>query len=118
IALADTTLGGIAYVPVYDKQLPAMDCQLVLALAQVAPKLYELGVREVHVGSVYRWSKVRVAGKTKDLLSRHALGLAMDVVAFVDETGRESVVGKDYKAGDELLIAIEHAIDDTSGFRT
>jgi hypothetical protein len=118
IALADATLGGIEYVPVHDKQLPAMDCQLVLALAQVAPKLYELGVREVHVGSVYRWSKVRVAGKTKDLLSRHALGLAMDVVSFVDDSGREAVVAKDYKAGDELLLSIERAIDDSSTFRT
>ncbi|HEY1813480.1 MAG TPA: extensin family protein [Kofleriaceae bacterium] len=118
IALADTSLGGIDYVPVYDKQLPAMDCQLVLALAQVAPKLYELGVREVRVGSVFRWSKVRVSGKTKDLLSRHALGLAMDIVSFVDDNGREAIVAKDYKAGDELLLSIERAIDDTPTFRT
>jgi hypothetical protein len=118
VELADGTLGGIEYLPVYDKQLPAMDCQLALALAQFAPKLYELGVREVHVGSIYRWSKVRVGGKTKDLLSRHALGLAMDVVSFVDENGREVVVGKDYKAGDELLLSIEHAIDDSPTFRT
>jgi hypothetical protein len=118
VALADGTLGGIEYVPVYDKQLPAMDCQLALALAEVAPKLYELGVREVHVGSIYRWSKVRVGGKTKDLLSRHALGLAMDVVPFVDDTGREAVVRRDYKAGDELLLSIERAIDDSATFRT
>jgi hypothetical protein len=118
IALADATLGGIEYVPVYDKELPAMDCQLALALATFGPKLYELGVRQVRVGSIYRWSKVRVGGKTKDMLSRHALGLAMDVVSFVDDSGREAVVGKDYKAGDELLISIEHAIDDTSAFRT
>ncbi|HEY3807456.1 MAG TPA: extensin family protein [Kofleriaceae bacterium] len=108
IALADTALGGIDYVPVHDKQLPAMDCQLVLALAQVAPKLYELGVREVHVA----------AGKTKDLLSRHALGLAMDIVSFVDDNGREAVVAKDYKAGDELLLSIERALDDNPAFRT
>jgi len=118
ITLADNTLGGIEYVPVYDKQLPAMDCQLALALAQFAPKLYELGVRQVRVGSIYRWSKVRVAGKTKDLLSRHALGLAMDVVSFVDDGGREAVVGKDYKAGDDLLLSIERAIDDSTVFRT
>jgi hypothetical protein len=117
ITLADATLGGIEYVPVGGK-LPAMDCQLALALASFGPNLYELGVRQVRVGSIYRWSKVRVGGKTKDMLSRHALGLAMDVVSFVDDAGREAVVGKDYKAGDELLISIEHAIDDTSAFRT
>ena len=118
ITLADATLGGIEYVPVYDKVLPVMDCQLALALATFGPKLYELGVRQVRVGSVYRFTKVRVGGKTKDMLSRHALGLAMDVVSFVDDAGREAVVGKDYKAGDELLISIEHAIDDTSAFRS
>jgi hypothetical protein len=118
VALVDGTVGGIEYVPVYDKTLPAMDCQLALALATFAPKLYELGVRQVRVGSIYRFTKVRVGGKTKDMLSRHALGLAMDVVSFVDDTGHEAVVGRDYKAGDQLLISIEHAIDDTSAFRT
>ena len=118
ITLGDNTVGGIEYVAVGGKELPAMDCQLALALAEFAPKLYELGVRQVRVGSIYRWSKVRVAGHTKDLLSRHALGLAMDVVSFVDDAGREAVVGKDYKSGDELLLSIERAIDDSSTFRT
>jgi hypothetical protein len=118
IALVDGTVGGIEYVPVYERQLPAMDCQLALALATFAPKLYELGVRQVRVGSIYRFTKVRVGGKTKEMLSRHALGLAMDVVSFVDDAGREAVVGRDYKAGDQLLISIERAIDDTSAFRT
>jgi hypothetical protein len=111
-------IGGIAYLDAYDKQPPVMDCQLVLALATFAPRLYELGVREVHVGSIYRWSKVRVGGKTKDLLSRHALGIAMDVVSFVDDTGREAVVAKDYKLDDELLLGIERAINDSGSFRT
>jgi hypothetical protein len=111
-------IGGISYVDVYAKQPPVMDCQLVLALATFAPRFYELGVREVRVGSTYRWSKVRVGGKTKDVLSRHALGLAMDVVSFVDDSGREAVVAKDYKLGDELLIGVERAIDDSGAFRT
>jgi len=118
ITLPDGEIGGISYVDVYDKQPPTMDCQLALALATFAPRLYELGVREVRVGSFYRWSKVRVDGKTKDLLSRHALGLAMDVVSFVDDTGREAVVAKDYKLGDDLLRSVERAIDDDAGFRT
>ena len=64
IALADGTLGGIEYVPAWGaKALPAMDCQLAVALAEIAPALYEAGVRQVHVGSVYRWSNVRVGGQ-------------------------------------------------------
>ncbi len=117
ITLADFTLGGIKYTALYDKHAPVMDCQLALGLAQVGQALYGLGVREVRFGSIYRWSKVRVGGKTKDILSRHALGLAMDVVSFVDDTGREAVVAKDYQAGDELLHAIERTIDTTPGFR-
>jgi len=118
IELTTGQLGGITYVPVYAKTLPAMDCQLALALATLAPRLYDAGVREVHVGSTYRWSNVRVGGKTLPMLSRHALGLAMDVVSFVDDTGREAVVAKDYKAGDELLLAVERTVNDSTAFRT
>jgi hypothetical protein len=117
ITVPEGVIGGIAYLPVYDKSAPVMDCQLALALATIAPRLYELGVREVHVGSTYRWSKVRVGGKTKNMLSRHALGLAMDVVSFVDDQGREAVVARDYKDDDELLLAIERAVDDSGIFR-
>jgi hypothetical protein len=116
VTLGDNTLGGIAYTAIYAKAT-TMDCQLALALAQVGPALHDLGVREVRFGSIYRWSKVRVGGKTKNLLSRHALGLAMDVVSFVDDAGREAIVAKDYKAGNELLHAIEKTIDATPGFR-
>jgi hypothetical protein len=118
LTIATAEIGGIAYIDVYDKEPPVMDCELVLALATFSPRLYELGVREVHVGSIYRWSKVRVGGKTKDLLSRHALGIAMDVVSFVDDTGREAVVAKDYKLDDELLLGIERAVNDSGLFRT
>jgi len=111
-------IGGIAYVEPGAKQPLVMDCQLVLALATFAPRLYELGVREVRVASAYRWSKVRVGGKTKELLSRHALGLALDVASFVNDDGREAVVARDYKSDDELLLDIERAIDDSSLFRT
>jgi hypothetical protein len=118
IIVADGQIGGIAYVDAYGERPLAMDCQLARALAEVAPRLYEAGVREVHVASVFRWSKVRVGGKTKDVLSRHALGLAMDVVSFVDDGGREAVVARDYRSGDELLLAIERAVNDSSEFRT
>jgi hypothetical protein len=117
VELPDSQIGGIVYTAVYAKTLPVMDCQLALALAVFAPRLYELGVREVRVGSTYRWSKVRVGGKTKDMLSRHALGIAMDVVSFVDDAGREAVVAKDYKTDDELLLSVERALNDSGNFR-
>ncbi|MEO8553761.1 MAG: extensin family protein [Kofleriaceae bacterium] len=118
VTITGGQLGGITYVAEYAKTLPVMDCQLALALANVAPRLYDAGVREVHVGSTYRWTKIRVGGKTKNILSRHALGLAMDVVSFVDDSGRTAVVAKDYRRGDELLLAVERAVNDSGVFRT
>jgi hypothetical protein len=117
VALTDSTIGGVIYADAYGERVAVMDCQLALALAKFAPRLYEIGVREVRFGSIYRWSKVRVGGKTKDALSRHALGLAIDVVSFVDDTGRVAVVAKDYKTDDELLLSVEHMINDSGLFR-
>jgi hypothetical protein len=113
---APAEIGGITYTPVYSKN-QIFDCQLVLALAGFAPRLYELGVREVRYGSAFRWTKVRVAGKTKNMLSRHALGLALDIVSVVDEGGREATVERDYKRGDELLLGVERAVNDSGQFR-
>jgi hypothetical protein len=118
ITIADMKLGGVAYANAWNpKAVHKMDCQLALALENVGTDLYALGVREVKFGSIYRWSQVRVGGKTHNILSRHALGLAMDVVSFVDENGREAVVGRDYKKGDELLHAIEKTINESGKFR-
>jgi len=41
----------------------------------------------------------------------------MDVVSFVDDQGREANVAHDYKDGDELLLAIERAVDESGTFR-
>jgi len=111
------SLGGIAYVPVFGKGPYKLDCQLALALHTIGPELHAAGVREVHFGSIYRWSNVRVGGKTKNALSRHALGLAMDVVSFVDDAGREANVARDYRDGDPLLLEVEQTINRSSSFR-
>jgi hypothetical protein len=116
LKLTDGTIGNITFTPVYSKH-QTFDCQLVLALANFAPRLHELGVREVKFGSAFRWSKVRVSGRTKNILSRHALGVALDIVSFVDETGREANVEKDYRRGDELLLGIERAVNESGAFR-
>jgi hypothetical protein len=109
-------IGGITYTPVYSKH-QVFDCELVLTLATFAPQLYELGVREVRFGSAFRNTKVRVRGKTKNILSRHALGIALDIVAFVDADGREANVERHYKRGDDLLLGVERAVNDSGQFR-
>jgi len=110
-------LGGVTYVSAYRKGVQKLDCQLALALATFGPRLEELGVQQVTYGSIFRWTNVRVNGKTKNILSRHALGIAMDIVSFTDRDGRVALVQRDYNTGDELLLGIEQMVNDSGLFR-
>ncbi len=116
IEVTDRTIGGVSFIG-YSSAAPVMDCQLALAFARLAPSLYGLGVREIHFGSIFRWTKVRAFGRTENMLSRHSIGIAMDVVSFVDENGREAVVGRDYRKDDALLLAVEQAVNASGLFR-
>jgi hypothetical protein len=112
----EPNIGGVLFTPLAGTN-HVFDCQLVLTLAQFAPKLQELGVREVKFGSAFRYTKVRVAGKTKNILSRHALGIALDVYALIDTDGREANVYKHYRRGNQLLRSVERAGNDSGMFR-
>ncbi|MGE0867477.1 MAG: extensin family protein [Kofleriaceae bacterium] len=111
------TLGGIRYTSRFRKPPHTLDCQLALALEHFGGELVTLGVREVKFGSIYRWTNVRVHGQNKNMLSRHALGIAMDIYSFIDTNGREAVVETDYPLEDPLLIAIENAVNASGKFR-
>ncbi|MGE0397718.1 MAG: extensin family protein [Kofleriaceae bacterium] len=111
-------LGGIKYKSAWRSPPYKMDCQLALALESFGQDLYTAGVREVKFGSIFRWTNVRVNGETKPILSRHALGIAMDIVSFSDEAGREANVKADYPLGDPLLLAVEAAVKESGRFRT
>ncbi len=110
-------IGGIKYTAWYGSQKRRIDCQLVETLAAIGPELYSIGVREVRFGSVYRNTNVRVHGMTKPQLSRHALGIAMDIKEFVDDKGRVANVELDYLKGDPLLHAIEDTVNQTHRMR-
>lgn len=118
VELTSMEIAGVRYVPTFRKPPFTMDCHLALALQQHSEKLFALGVREVRFSRIYGYTKVRAGGRTKNMLSRHALGMAMDIYSVVDDTGRVAVVATDYKKGDELLLAVEQTINDCHGFRT
>jgi hypothetical protein len=119
IIVPSMTFGGVKYSQMWGGGGPhKLDCQFALALETIGPELYALGVREVKFGSLYRWSNVRAFGKTKPILSRHGLGIAMDIGSFVDENGRNPIVKQDYKKGDLLLLGVEQAINASGNFRT
>jgi hypothetical protein len=111
------SLGGIRYTSAYRKGPHKLDCHLALALTTFGKDLHAAGVREVKFGSIFRWTNVRVNGETRPFLSRHALGIAMDIVSFFDASGREAHVERDYPAGDPLLLAVEEAVNASGMFR-
>ena len=118
IELTNLEIAGVRYVSIFRKPPFIMDCHLAAALEQHSDKLFALGVREVRFSRIYGYTNVRTGGKTKNMLSRHALGLAMDIYSVVDETGRVAVVGADYKKADVLLLSIEATLNESHGFRT
>lgn len=109
--------GGVAFRSKWDHGPFVIDCQLARMLARLGPKLRALGVTQVAFGSVYRNTLVRFGGKRGKALSRHALGLAMDVVAFTDASGRVVTIGSDYPKKDWLLLAIENLVDHDRDWR-
>lgn len=117
VVVPDMELGGVRLVSVYRKPPFVMDCHLAAAMAEHGPALYEAGVREIHFSSIYRYTRVRTGGKQLRALSRHALGLAMDVRHVVDDAGVVHSVEADYLNGDELLLAVEQVINESGGFR-
>ncbi|MBA2540666.1 MAG: extensin family protein [Deltaproteobacteria bacterium] len=118
VVVPSMTFGNVKYTNMWGSKGPfVMDCQLALALETIGPELHALGVREVKFGSLFRWSNVRSGGVTKPFLSRHSLGLAMDIGSFIDDTGRQAVIKRDYKMDDQLLHGIEQLINANGNFR-
>jgi hypothetical protein len=111
--------GGIKVKSWWRSGPHVMDCHLARGLATYAPKLYDLGVRTITFSSIYRYdTHITAHGVRSKALSRHALGLAMDVHSFTDAAGNEAVVKDDYLDGNELLLGIEEFVNDSGGFRT
>ena len=117
ITVPAMVFGGVKLVPTFRKPPFVMDCQLARALTIHGEALYARGVRELHFSRIYGYTQVRTRGRTLSALSRHALGLAVDIRAVVDDTGHKGVVLDDYLAGDALLAAVEAYLNDSGGFR-
>jgi hypothetical protein len=116
VVVEDMMFGGVHLAPRWGKGPYVMDCTLARALARhVGPALANMKVAELRFGQIYKYREV--AGK-RGVLSRHSLGLAMDVYAFVTEDGVAHVVQDEYLAGDEVLLEVERRVTDTGAFRT
>jgi hypothetical protein len=86
-------LGRTRYKARYGRKRMVMDCRLALALRLASPLFRASGIGVVIHGDFYRWRRVKKSGR----LSRHALGLAIDMYGFINKKGRRIWVKKDYE---------------------
>jgi len=111
-------LGGIKLTPTFRKGPFVMDCHLALALARHGEVLRQLGVTELRFSTIHEYRQVRLGGRKRNILSRHALGLAIDIFEFVTDTGDRIVVKDRYKKHDPTLLAVERSVLASMDFRT
>jgi hypothetical protein len=117
ITVPSMELGGLKLTSLWRQGPFVMDCELALALATYGSQLTAIGVRELQFSRIWGYTPVRVDGVTKPYLSRHALGLAIDVYAFIDENGNKAVVETAYPQNDPFLLSIEDTVNASGGFR-
>ncbi len=96
IRILGNRIGRVRYRQFYGAQgTMVMDCRLAVALFRASPIFRVNGVRTVLYSNFYSWR--RVEGTSR--LSRHALGLAVDIHGFVARNGRRVTVAGDYEKG-------------------
>jgi len=117
ILVPEMEFAGLKVKPKWKRGPFVMDCHLAEALLLVAPTWLELGVREIRFSSIHVYRNVRVSGKELPRLSRHALGLAIDVYDVVDVDGRVHSVAEHYYSLDLFLPAVESQANASGEFR-
>jgi hypothetical protein len=111
-------LGGIKLVSIFRKGPFVMDCQLALSLARAGEVLSQIGVRELRFSTIHEFRRIRLRGAKRRPLSRHALGMAIDVFEIVTDSGVKVVVEKDYRKKEPTLLAMERGLAASLDFRT
>jgi hypothetical protein len=116
VMVPSMTFGTVKLAPTYRKPPFVMDCRLARAFATYADVLAGLGIRELRFSSIYDYRRVRMHHRVHRALSRHSLGLAIDVYEVVLETGDRLVVKNDYWGSPALMVA-ELALRASGAFR-
>lgn len=111
------TIAGIALVPLRANGRSTMDCHLAAAIAEVAPALHAIGVRSLHFRQLHKYRTVRKRGRSTKILSRHAIGLAVDVFEVGFEDGAVLRVDEWSRAG-RRLAPVAAVFAESEAFRT
>jgi len=117
IVLPEMELAGIRLEPTWRKGPFVMDCHLALSLHDAAPKLRALGVAALRFSTIHDYRFVQRNGRRTNILSRHAIGLAMDVFEVRLDDDRVLKVKADYPEA-EVLHAVEEVFAQSEQFRT
>lgn len=118
IEVLDMRFGNLLLVPTFRKPPFVMDCRLARGIAEHADLITSLGISELRFSTIYQYRKVRTRrGRgARGALSRHALGLAMDIFELGMANGTKVVVEDDYWIHPTLVMT-ELALRTTGGFR-
>jgi hypothetical protein len=116
IVLPQMQVGGLRLTPTFRKPPFVMDCHLALAFARHGHILSDAGVRELRFSTIHEYRRIRLKGRTGRGLSRHALGLAIDVYEMVMEDGAKLVVADDYGSS-SVLREVERQLWSSGAFR-
>ena len=117
IVVPTMELAGIRLEPTWRKGPFVLDCHLALALHELAPELKELGVSALRFSTIHDHRYVKRNGRKTNILSRHAIGLAMDIFEVRLHDGRVLKVKQSY-ADEEVLPAVERVFAGSERFRT
>jgi hypothetical protein len=116
IVVPEMKFGELVLKPTYRKPPFVMDCRLARGLVQYAPVLTSLGISALHFSSIYDYRKVRSRRGGRGALSRHALGLAIDVFEIGLKNGTVAVV-KDHYWSNSIVQLTEMWLQASGGFR-
>jgi len=111
-------IGDVALVSLKRKGPHTLDCHLADALAAVAPELRALGVRALHFRTLHEYRGVRRKGVSRRILSRHAVGLAVDVFEVAFEDGDVLRVKHHWRSPGRRLAAVAAVFERSPAFRT
>lgn len=117
IVLPTMELGGVRLEPTWRKGPFVMDCHLALSLHEMAPQLRELGVAALRFSTIHEHRHVKRNGRKTNILSRHAIGLAMDVFEVRLTDDRVLKVKTAYADAD-VLRDVERVFAESDRFRT
>ena len=116
VVVESMQFGSIKLTPIFRKPPFVIDCHLAVALARVSKVLVNSGIAELRFSTIHQYRRVRLNGGTRRALSRHALGLAVDVYELVT-TGGETIVIEDDYADSDHARAVEAALIRSEIFR-